>query len=64
MAENEITQSELSEKLGINISTLNRKLKDESFTIGEVERLVDILNISPDDAISIFMPESRKNATI
>lgn len=41
-----ITSKELAEKLGINESTLYRKInKDGNFTRDEINKLIEILNI-------------------
>lgn len=45
----------LLEKLGITYPTLRRKSKNLSeFNAGEIETLCDILNLTQEEAISIF----------
>ena len=56
IAEKSITQEELSKKLGIDSSTFSRKMKANglAFTVGQMHKLVEILDISPDEARQIF----------
>ena len=44
----------VSAELGINPATFYRKLKNNSFEINEADKLVDILSLTSDEAISIF----------
>lgn len=46
----------LAEKLGIDRSTLYRKLNNagEDFTIKQANEIVSLLKLSPDEAVSIF----------
>lgn len=45
----------LAESIGIDRSSLYRKLNDaEKFTIGEAIRIRDVLDLSADDAMEIF----------
>ena len=56
--ENGMTQDELAKRISVDRSTLSRRLKTgESFTIGEVNRITSVLNLSKDEAIEIFLPE-------
>ena len=51
-----INGKELSEKLGINESTLYRKLNDNgNFSREEINKLINILDI--DDPVAIFFAE-------
>lgn len=52
-----LTQDSLAAKIGMNPSTLYRKIKGggEGFTVGEVHRLVDELHLSDEDANAIFL---------
>ena len=53
--ERQLTQKELSKIVGIDISTLNRKLKTgEDFSIGEANKIADALSLTKDEAIDIF----------
>lgn len=57
IVENGMTQEEFSKAVEIDRATLNRRMKRaESFTIGEVTRIVSVLNLNEDEAISIFLP--------
>lgn len=48
----------LAAAIEIDRSTLNRRLKTgEDFTIGETNRIVTVLKLTADEAISIFLPE-------
>lgn len=47
--------SEIAAKMGVDKATLYRRIANsESFTIGEVKKITEILNLSRDDAVSIF----------
>jgi putative phage repressor len=52
-----LTQQEVSEKLGIDPSTFYRKLASGglAFTIGEMHRLADILQLTPEESAQIFL---------
>lgn len=57
MSERNISHEELAQKLGIDVSTLYRKLKSDgmTFTVGQLHIIVDVLGLSDDDAASIFL---------
>jgi len=57
IVERAMTQEEVAEKLGIDSSTFSRKMKADglSFTIEQMHKLVDILSITPQEAIQIFL---------
>jgi hypothetical protein len=44
--------------IGIDSSTFYRKMKNNSFEIGEADRIVKALDLSRDDAMSIFFSSS------
>lgn len=47
--------AEVAAKMGIDKATLYRRIANsESFTIGEVGRITEILSLSSEEAISIF----------
>ena len=52
-----LTQDSLAINIGMNPSTLYRKIKGggEGFTVGEIHRLVDELHLSDKDAQAIFL---------
>ncbi len=53
-----LNQTMLAKKVGIDRSTLNRKLKDGgTFTIEEANKIAIALGISGSEAISIFFAE-------
>lgn len=55
MVEKGYSQKEISDALGIHFSTLYRKLKSgDDFTIGETNKLVEILSLSRDETLNIF----------
>ncbi len=57
MKENGMTQEGLAAAIEIDRSTLNRRLKTgEDFTIGEANRIVSVLMLTADEALSIFLP--------
>lgn len=58
MRELSITQEKLAERMGISISTLNRKLQaehGESFTVGEAMKISEILELTGNEAQDIFL---------
>jgi len=55
MVEKGINQAMLSQKVGIDRSTLSRKLKTgETFTIGEANKIAKALHLTSEEALSIF----------
>lgn len=57
MAERGVRQEDLARAVGIDRSTLNRRLKTgEDFTIGEANKVVAFLQLPVEDAIKIFLP--------
>lgn len=57
IVENGMTQDEFAKALNIDKSTLQRRIKQaDTFTIGEVSKIVAILNLTEDEAVSIFLP--------
>lgn len=57
MAERKVTQEELAEQIGVDPSTFYRKMKAEgvNFTVGQMHKIVAVLNLSPAEAASIFL---------
>ena len=47
----------VSTELGINPATFYRKLKNNSFEIGEADKLVDILSLTGEEASAIFFSQ-------
>lgn len=57
MAERKVGKEELAQRIGVNASTFYRKMKDEgvSFTVGQMHKIVDALNLSHEEAAAIFL---------
>jgi len=59
IVERNTTQEELASKIGIDKSTFYRKMKQKgNFTIKEVNLIVSTLNLSKEEAVSIFFSET------
>ncbi len=55
MTEKKVTQAMLADATGLDISTINRKLKTgEDFTIEQANKIVSRLELTRDEAIIIF----------
>lgn len=55
MVEHGMTQEAFAQRLGIDRSTLNRKLQNiDSFTVGEAKQAKEVLSLSEGEAITIF----------
>lgn len=56
IAECNTTQEALADSIGINRSTFYRKMKDsgKNFTVGEVEKIANILSLNSEDVMKIF----------
>ena len=55
MVETELTVEALAAKIGVDKSTLYRKMEfGEKFTVGEARKIKDVLSLSNDDVMSIF----------
>ena len=53
------TQEALASEIGIDKSTFYRKIKNGgSFSIGEVNAIVRAINLTRDEAVSIFFAET------
>lgn len=57
MAENQVNVEEMAKALGIDDSTFYRKLKTDgvSFTVGQMHKIAEVLQLSHDEAASIFL---------
>lgn len=57
IAEKSMTQEEVAGKIGIDSSTFSRKMRADglSFTIDQMHKLVEILDISQKEAVQIFL---------
>lgn len=59
IVERNTTQEELANKIGIDKSTFYRKMKQNgNFSIKEVNLIVSTLNLSKDEAMSIFFSDT------
>nr|DAN80853.1 MAG TPA: helix-turn-helix domain protein [Caudoviricetes sp.] len=59
IVERNTTQEELASKIGIDKSTFYRKMKQNgNFSIKEVNLIVSALNLTKDEAMSIFFSET------
>lgn len=55
IAERRTNVSKVAERMGVDKTTLYRRIADSSsFTIGEVCKITEILELSHDEAVSIF----------
>lgn len=51
------TYREIASRLNMGTNTFSNKLNGKtSFTVREIEKLVEILNLSPDDIVKYFFP--------
>ncbi len=57
IVENGLNVEKVATRLGMNRSTLYRKMKDGDFTIGEARAICEILNLSIEDAVAIFFAD-------
>lgn len=57
MAERKVGKEELAQRIGVDASTFYRKMKDEgiTFTVGQMHKIVDALNLTHDEATAIFL---------
>lgn len=52
-----IAQKELAESIGMKPSTFHKKIegKGASFTIGDIQRMVQVIPLTKDEAAAIFL---------
>lgn len=57
IVERRMTHEELASKIGVDTSTLSRKLKCNglTFTVGQMHKIADALNLSHNEARQIFL---------
>lgn len=57
MTELGISNETMARRLGIDVSTLYRKMKSEgtSFTVGQMHTIVAVLGLTSEEAASIFL---------
>ena len=57
MDEMNLSPEEMARKIGVDPSTFYRKVKTEglNFTVGQMHKIVDVLNLSKEEAAAIFL---------
>lgn len=57
MAEMKLSPEDMARKIGVDPSTFYRKIKDDgiNFTVGQMHKIVEVLQLSKEDAASIFL---------
>lgn len=57
MAELKLSPEDMAREIGVDASTFYRKMKTEgvNFTVGQIHKIVDVLNLSREEAASIFL---------
>lgn len=65
LKERSMTQQELAHKIGMDSSTLSRKLASDGlkFTVGEMHDIAATLNLSANECKSIFCCKTRISAS-
>lgn len=58
-----ITQEEVARKAGISRATFNRRIKNNGvdFTLSEIERVRNALNLTGEEAIHIFFTRNKSH---
>lgn len=59
MVEKGFNNASFAEKIGLTTATFYRRLENngKNFTIGEIERMVQTLELAQNEAIEIFLPK-------
>jgi len=57
MVEKRISSEEMAHRIGVDASTFYRKMKSDgmSFTVGQMHKIAEVLNLTHDEAASIFL---------
>lgn len=56
-----LTLSEVARKLGLDPASLSRKINGNSdFYRGEIERIINLLNLSGENVLRIFLPTNLR----
>lgn len=57
MASRNISTEDMAKKMGIDTSTLYRKMKSDgvNFTVGQMHTIVDLLQLTAEEAAAIFL---------
>lgn len=45
LVENEMTATQLAEEIGTTQSNLSKKMKNESYTVSDLEKIAEVLNM-------------------
>lgn len=56
IVENGYNQESFAEAIGMSKATLIRRMSDGNFTIGEALKIIEVLNLTRNEAIEIFLP--------
>jgi len=59
LVENRVTVDELADRMGVTRSTVYRKMSTngDSFTVGEANKIVEILHLTSEEAVAIFFAQ-------
>ena len=57
LVERRINSEEMAKKIGVDTSTFYRKMKSDgmTFTVGQMHKIAEVLNLTHDEAASIFL---------
>ena len=57
MSELKLTPEDMAREIGVDPSTFYRKIKADgiNFTVGQMHKIVEVLNLSTEEAVSIFL---------
>ena len=58
IVENGLTMEAVADKLGIDRTTLSRKLSEDTVKVSEARKLIELLKLTPEDAFAIFFTEN------
>ncbi len=63
IVECDITQESLAEELGIDRGTFRRRLNSGRLQIRDIHRICEVLRLTPDEAISIFLSNKSQKCS-
>lgn len=55
IAERGLSQVKLAQMVGMSLSSLNRKLKNGKFTLGEIQKIGEALGMSEREITEVFL---------
>lgn len=65
MLERNTNMTELAKKISIDPSSMSRKMKgNNDFTVGEMQAIVDVLQMTAKEAMDIFLPQNSQKCEI